>query len=126
MGIAVGNFAVISLPAFLVLMFSGAFSQKVVEGEYFSSSLGYIVVLCLMGTCVAKVMFNKLIHISSPVFSVSVTYLIPIVGIIWGILDGEKFSLWQLLAAVIILLGVYIVNRNRSVGVSKSNVQNVR
>ena len=43
----------------------------------------------------ANVMFNKLISISSPVFSVSVTYLLPIVGIGWGVLDGELFSKFQ-------------------------------
>lgn len=56
-------------------------------------------------------MFNELIHISSPVFSTSVTYLIPIVAVIWGILDGEKLSSTQLFAGIIILLGVWLVNK---------------
>lgn len=113
MGIAVGNFTVMLLPALVILLFSGVFDKEVMEGESFLSSLGYIAILCIFGTCVAKVMFNKLIHISSPVFSVSVTYLIPIVGVFWGILDGERFNIWQLLASGIILLGIYLVNMNR-------------
>ncbi|MGB5236611.1 MAG: EamA family transporter, partial [Flavobacteriaceae bacterium] len=107
LAIAVGNFACILPAGIVMLVFSGVFSQNVVQGPHFLSSLGYLVALCIMGTCVAKVMFNKLIHISSPVFSVSVTYLIPIVGVLWGLVDGEKFSLLQLLAAAVILLGVY-------------------
>ena len=79
------------------------------------SSLGYVFVLSIIGTCIAKVMFNKLIQISSPVFSVSVTYLIPIVGIFWGVLDNEKFTLSQVGASAVILLGVYMVNKKRSV-----------
>ena len=59
----------------------------------------------------AKIMFNKLIQISSPVFSTSVAYLIPVVAIIWGFVDGEKVSYLQLLAGIIILAGIYIVNR---------------
>nr|WP_299342217.1 EamA family transporter [Allomuricauda sp.] len=114
MGIAVGNFACILLPALLILPFSGFFSNEVTSAPKFWSSLGYIVVLCIMGTCVAKVMFNRLIQISSAVFSVSVTYLIPIVGIFWGVLDGEAFKLQQLLAAAIILLGVYLVNKKKT------------
>lgn len=114
MGIAAGNFAVVLLPSLVVLAFSGAFSTEVTTGEYFLSSLGYVLILSVVGTCFAKVMFNKLVHISTPVFSVSVTYLIPVVGVIWGLLDGERFSLWQLLAAAVILFGVYLVNRRKS------------
>lgn len=113
LGIAVGNFATMLIPALLILPFSGVFEAKVIEGQYFLSSLGYIVILCVLGTCVAKVMFNKLIHISSPVFSVSVTYLIPVVGIFWGVLDGEKFTVGQFFAGGIILLGVYLVNKKK-------------
>jgi drug/metabolite transporter (DMT)-like permease len=56
-------------------------------------------------------MFNRLIQISNPVFSVSVTYLIPVVGVLWGILDGERFSVGQFAAASLILLGVYLANK---------------
>ncbi len=49
----------------------------------------YVAILAILGTGVAKVMFNRLIQISTPIFSSSVTYLIPIVAIAWGILDGE-------------------------------------
>ena len=65
----------------------------------------------MVGTGLAKIMFNKLIQISSPVFSTSVAYLIPVVAIIWGFVDGEKVSYLQLLAGIIILAGIYIVNR---------------
>ena len=114
LGIAVGNFAVMIVPATLVLLFSGALKQEVVSSPKFLSSVGYLVVLSLLGTCVAKVMFNRLIQISSPVFSVSVTYLIPIVGVFWGLLDGERFTLVQLLAAMVILIGVYLVNKKKA------------
>ncbi|WP_317174513.1 DMT family transporter [Muriicola jejuensis] len=114
MGIAVGNIAFMIGPALLLLWYSGALSNPVRQGEYFMSSLGYVMILSIIGTCVAKVMFNRLIQISSPVFSVSVTYLIPVVGIFWGLMDGERFSLWQVFAAGIILAGVYLVNKKRS------------
>ena len=112
--IAVGNFAIMLPAAIVILFISGALSHEVRQGPYFSSSLAYLVILCIMGTVVAKVMFNRLIQISSPVFSVSVTYLIPIVGVLWGIADGEIFTLRQLLASGFILLGVYLVNKKES------------
>lgn len=114
LGIAVGNFTVMLIPALIIVPFSGLFEAKVIEGRYFLSSLGYIILLCIFGTCIAKVMFNRLIQISSPVFSVSVTYLIPLVGIFWGVLDGENFILPQFLAACVIILGVYLINKQKT------------
>lgn len=113
MGIAVGNFVCI-LPVALVMLFvSGSLSAGVRQAPAFAPALGYVFVLCLFGTCVAKVMFNGLIQISTPVFSVSVTYLIPVVGILWGALDGEVFTMGQLGAAVLILGGIYLVNKQK-------------
>ena len=120
MAIAVGNFTCMLPAAMVVLFMSGALDSEVRQSPYFYSSLGYIVILCILGTCVAKVMFNRLIQISSPVFSVSVTYLIPIVGIFWGLLDGEIFTFNQFLATLIILLGVYLVNRRTALKFNKS------
>lgn len=113
MGIAVGNFMTIMLPALILVFLSGALKPEVRNTAEFLPSLGYIALLCLFGTCVAKVLFNRLVHISSPVFSVSVTYLIPIVGVGWGLLDGERLSLGQGGGAVLILVGVYLVHRSK-------------
>ncbi len=113
MGIATGNFIFLILPALGIVLCSGALGNTVRQGPYFWSSLGYIALLCVLGTAVAKVMFNRLIQISTPVFSVSVTYLIPVVGVLWGILDGERFSMGQVGAASLILLGIYLVNKNK-------------
>jgi drug/metabolite transporter (DMT)-like permease len=59
------------------------------------------------------VIFYKLVSISSPVFTSSVTYLIPLVAVIFGILDGEKISVFQLIAASIIFLGIYLSNKGK-------------
>jgi len=113
LAIATGNFMVITIPALIILPLSGFFDSVVVEGPYFWSSLGYLTLLCVMSTCIAKIMFNRLIQMADPVFSVSVTYLIPIVGLMWGVADGESFVFQQLLAALFILLGVYLVTQKK-------------
>jgi len=74
-------------------------------------ALLYIVLLAVAGTSLAVVIFNQLISRSSAIFASSVTYLIPIVAIFWGIFDGEKVTLIHLLSVVIILSGVYLVNK---------------
>ncbi|TCI85904.1 DMT family transporter [Tenacibaculum sp. M341] len=112
LAITTGNFVLIFIPALIILSFTGFFTTLEFT-ESTNISLTYITILAILGTGIAKILFNKLIHISSPVFSTSVTYLIPIVAVIWGILDGEKLSLLQLLAAIIILIGVYLVNKGK-------------
>ena len=111
--IAVGNFAIIIIPAFIVLIFSGFFTSQVIQGPDFTMSLFYIFLLSLFGTAIAKVLFNNLVQISTPIFASSVTYMMPIIAVSWGVLDGESFGFWQGVATVIILLGVYLANSNR-------------
>jgi len=108
--IAVGNFAAIMIPAIIVLIFSGFFTSEVILAPELPMSLFYILLLSLFGTAIAKVFFNKLVQMSTPVFASSVTYLMPIVAVIWGLLDGEGFGIWQVVATLIILLGVYLAN----------------
>lgn len=110
LAITTGNFLLISIPAFLVLLFSGFFTSFELTEET-QPALFYIITLAILGTGIAKIMFNKLISISSPVFSTSVAYLIPIVAVIWGVIDNERLTLVQLFAGIIILLGVYLVNK---------------
>jgi drug/metabolite transporter (DMT)-like permease len=76
-------------------------------------SLWYLLALAFLGTAVANIYFNKLIHLSSPVFAASVTYTIPLVAILWGVWDGETINLYQLIGGAIILFGVYLVNRKK-------------
>ncbi|MFL0100795.1 DMT family transporter [Tenacibaculum maritimum] len=110
LAITTGNFLLLIIPALLVLIFSNFFLTFEMNQET-GEALGYIIILSVVGTGIAKVLFNKMVHLSSPIFAASVTYLIPVVAVIWGIIDGEKLSLFQLLAGGIILLGVYWVNK---------------
>ncbi|WP_299218989.1 EamA family transporter [uncultured Aquimarina sp.] len=113
MAIANGNFIVLVIPSLIVLYYSDFFDEKVIANSAMHTSLIYISILAVVGTGIAKVLFNKLVQISSPVFATSVTYTIPIVALMWGLLDGEEFSFYQVIAAGIIILGVYIANRKK-------------
>jgi drug/metabolite transporter (DMT)-like permease len=111
LGIAFGNFAAIIIPAFIVLVFTDFFKAETFQNPIVVTSIGYIVLLSAFGTALAKVLFNKLVQMATPVFASSVTYLMPVVAVGWGLLDGEGFSVWQVLATMLILLGVYLANR---------------
>lgn len=109
--IALGNFVAIIIPAIIVLLFTDFFTKQTLQNPVVITSLGYIVILSVFGTALAKVLFNKLVQMATPVFASSVTYLMPLVAVIWGFLDGEGFSIWQGLATILILFGVYLANR---------------
>ncbi|WP_424492498.1 DMT family transporter [Salinimicrobium sp. GXAS 041] len=113
LAITTGNFMVILIPALTVLASTGFFSMTTLTAPNVSMSLLYIAILGVIGTGAALIMFNKLIQISDPVFSTSVTYIVPIVAIGWGTLDGENFTFFQLFSGLVILLGVVIVNTRR-------------
>jgi len=121
LAIALGNFLAIVFPALLILSFTDFPWAKVSQGAEVSISLGYIFILAFLGTAVAKVMFNELVAISSPVFSISITYLLPIVAIGWGVLDGEVFTLLQWVGCAFILLGVYLVTEKKRLKKAKTS-----
>ena len=107
--ITTGNFVLLIIPAFIVLWFSDFFELSYIYKA--KSSLYYMIILAVFGTAMAKTLFNRLVQISSPIFSSSVTYLIPIVAIFWGVLDDEKLHVSQLLAGCLILFGIYLTNK---------------
>jgi drug/metabolite transporter (DMT)-like permease len=106
LSITTGNFAVLLVPASLILFFTGF--SGVIHVPEVQHSLLFILVLGVLGTGIANIIFFKLIQISSPVFATSVTYLIPVVAFFWGLLDHEMLTFVQFIGAFIILIGVYL------------------
>lgn len=113
LSIVTGNFLLLIIPALIVLISTGFFTDFSFTDSNNLASLGYITVLAIFGTGIAKVFYNKMVHLATPIFASSVTYLIPIVAVFWGILDGEELSITQLFAGLIILLGVYLLNKSK-------------
>jgi drug/metabolite transporter (DMT)-like permease len=114
LAIAAGNYIFIVIPALVILLFTDFFTIERLNDPNFTDAIIYITILSVLGTAMAKVIFFKLVQISTPVFASSVTYIMPIVALAWGILDGETFSLIQGLAALLILAGVYLANKSKA------------
>lgn len=106
LSITTGNFAVLFLPA-LIILSTTDFTQKI-NLEVTQYSILFVMILGVLGTGIANVLFFKLIQMSSPVFATSVTYLIPIVAFFWGLLDNEMLTPIQFFGAFVILIGVYL------------------
>ena len=75
------------------------------------SAMLAMVTLGLLGTAAAQIVFNRMLQLSSAIFASSITYFIPIVAIIWGVLDGEGFTIWQFLGVLMIIGGIIILNK---------------
>jgi len=86
------------------------FSSSLQTPDYLIN-LGYIAILAVVGTMMALIIFNTLIQHTSAIFGSSVTYIIPVFAIMWGLFDGEKLSVIQLLWISLIFAGVYLVNK---------------
>lgn len=112
LAVTTGSFAVAFVPALLLVVFSGFFNE-VVENKEMHRALWFLLALALFGTSIANIFFNRLIQLSSPVFAASVTYTIPLVAIMWAVLDGETVNVYQLVGGGIILFGVWLVNKRK-------------
>lgn len=109
LSITTGNFLVMLFPALVLLLSTNILEIITVPAT--QEALLYIMILGVIGTGIANILFYKLIQISSPVFATSVTYLIPVVAVCWGMVDGEKLTAVQGIGALIILIGVYLSSK---------------
>jgi len=99
-----------AIPALVVLYFTGYFKLDFSDHAILFST-GFSFVLGIFGTAIASIIFYMLIKRAGAVFSSMVTYGIPFVAIMWGIIYGEKIGWKQVICLLIILTGVYVANR---------------
>ncbi|EKB50138.1 DMT family transporter [Cecembia lonarensis] len=100
------------LPMALIYLFAFTqFSFKITHVEGATLAAGYIAVLGIVGTALALILFNVMVKVATPVFASSVTYLIPIVAIMWGLLDGEQLLAGHYLGIAAVIFGVWVGNR---------------
>ena len=104
------SLAFVSIPAFIVLWQQNVFGLVLKNPDYHLPALASVV-LGIMGSAVATVLFYMLIKRSGALFASLVTYGIPIIAIIWGIAFQEQVTALQIICLCIILAGVYLANR---------------
>ncbi len=109
LSITTGNFSVLLIPA-IIILFSNGYAGVISNPEVQHATL-FIIILGMLGTGVANIMYFQLIQITSPLFASSVTYFIPLVAMGWGLLDGETLNFLQIVGAMIILCGVYMASK---------------
>ncbi|TNE81296.1 MAG: DMT family transporter [Bacteroidetes bacterium] len=99
-----------SVPALAILLSDGFFTKYNFTGAHLQSLIA-VCTLGIVGTALALVAFNRLIQMTNAVFSSFTTYLIPVIALFWGMMDGEQVNLWQIVGLFFILGGVLLVNK---------------
>lgn len=102
--------------AFSYLMLFTDFTSTISQASGGWKAAGFVVLLGLMSTSVATLLFNELVKISGPMFTSSVTYLLPIVGLFWGFVDGEYVGVGHFVGLATIMVGVYLANKRPVTG----------
>ena len=93
----------------IYLAFSGF--ELAIQTPHYIKNLMFIVTLALFSSVIAVILLNILIKYTTPIFVSSVTYIIPIFAIFWGLLDGETLSILQWLCMLVIIAGIYLGNK---------------
>jgi len=94
-----------------IYLFCGNFLEIMQSHPKALTSLVSIAILAIMSSAIAVIAFNNLIKMTGPLFATSCTYIIPIIAIIWGISDKEIIAMHHIIGFIIILSGVYLVNK---------------
>lgn len=105
-------YAIWAVPALLILYFTGLVQNFEMAPETLKP-LGYLTFLTIFGTAIAMLLYYKLIQNTSAVFASTASYLLPIVAVVWGIVDGEEFTLWYILGGTLILIGIYLIREKK-------------
>lgn len=106
-------FYVLFLPSLLALISTGFFGEfKGTSSEFLG--LGYVSLLSIFGTGLAMLLNYRLLKISSPLFASTVTLLMPIVAVIWGVLDGERLTAIQFTGGLIIIGGLIFLRSKKN------------
>lgn len=98
-------------PATIYLLVGTDFTANLQTNPEAPTALVYILILGAVGTALGVALFNQLLQISSIIFATSVTYLIPLVAVLWGVFLKEPLTGWHALGFLVILAGVWLANR---------------
>jgi len=91
-------------------LYSTNIVDTIQSSEIAQEAFGYMLILSVFGTALSLIFYYYLVKISSSIFASTVTYIIPVFAIIWGVLDGEKLTFYHIIGIVVIFCGVILVN----------------
>jgi drug/metabolite transporter (DMT)-like permease len=110
--IASVSLAIMAIPSAAIMWQQNVFSIA----RYDEEARWSIAVACLLGivgSAIATAVYYILIQRAGGLFASLVTYAIPMVAMIWGLLANESITGIEIGCLAIILTGVYLANRSK-------------
>ena len=106
-------YAIWMIPALIILVFSGFFTEIDYTQTATLESLGYLIFLTVVSTTFVMFLFFKLVQDTSAVFVSTISLVLSVIAVFWGILDGEKFTVWYAVGGILVLIGVYFIREKK-------------
>lgn len=110
-GLQITSLAFFVLGPFALILLLFTDFHAAMATEHWLRNLGFIAILSIFGSSISLVLFYLLIRDTSPVFASMTTYFIPIIATLWGLSDNEHLTSSMLISVLLILGGVYLINR---------------
>lgn len=108
-GISALAMTFVGIPSLIGVFVTGV-PATVVTDPAGAKAVGHVALLAVLSSALALVLWNRLIQLTSALSASTVTYLMPVVAIGWGLIDGERVTWAHALAIAVVLLGVLLVN----------------
>lgn len=96
-----------------IMLFSSDFVHRLTTVPGGWEAFGYVLILAVVGTAFATILFFQLVQETDAIFASTTTYIIPVVAVVWGLFDGEAIGWEYVIGLGLILLGVYLVSGAR-------------
>lgn len=97
-------------PVCIVLSLTSDLPETLMEHPAGWRAFGHVVTLAVLSSALALVLWNMLLQRISALSASTVTYLMPVVAIGWGLLDDEYITWAQVGMIAVVLGGVYLVS----------------
>jgi drug/metabolite transporter (DMT)-like permease len=108
--VSAGAFVLVGFPGLLYTIVSGDL-MHIIQNNHSHGPLLAAVGLSLICTVLANIVFYDLVQKTNAVFASSVTFLIPLVAILWGILDGENLTAFHGIAMGLIIFAIWLLRK---------------
>jgi drug/metabolite transporter (DMT)-like permease len=107
------SFAIMAIPALLIMIFMGTFSADFSSQQVLVST-GATLLLGILGTALGNILFYMLMQKAGRIFASTVTYGIPFVAIFLGwLVYHETLNIYGWLSMIVILAGIFTANLRR-------------
>ncbi len=108
--LAAVSFLLIGVP-FVIIALVIQIPAKVMTSEAAQLSLMYLTILSVLSTVFSLIVYYYLLQRTTALFASSVTYIMPVIVLFWGIFDGEVLLLFHIVGLLLIIGGVYLIRK---------------